>query len=202
MPTDPLPPGDDDYADTEPLHVAEHRSGDRRVPPALARFERVYRTEFGPVVAFFARRYEDPQLVADLTADTFVAAIREFGARDPQAGSVRAWAIGLARRVDAAYRESDPRGEDSGRGRSLELLLDRAETRELMWWVDVERSSRGLIERLAGMSRLDREAFELVELCGLTPAEAASELGLGGTATRVRLLRARSRLKREGGEDA
>jgi RNA polymerase sigma-70 factor (ECF subfamily) len=70
-----------------------------------------------------------------------------------------------------------------------------------MWWIDLERSSRGLIERLARMSALDREAVELVDICGLTPGEAARELGITRGALRVRLLRTRARLQREGGGD-
>ena len=67
-----------------------------------------------------------------------------------------------------------------------------------MWWIDLERSSRGLIERLERMSKLDREAVELVDLCELTPAEAARELGISNGALRVRMLRTRARLRREG----
>ena len=96
------------------------------------------------------------------------------------------------------FRESDPREQAGGRS-SAQQLLDRAETKELMWWIDVERSSRELMERLAPMSALDREALELVDLCGLSHGEAARELGVSTGALRVRLARTRARLKREGG---
>ncbi len=71
-----------------------------------------------------------------------------------------------------------------------------------MFWIDVERSSRGLIERLERMSKLDREAVELVELCELTPAEAAVTLGISTVALGTRIERAQARLAREGAEDA
>jgi RNA polymerase sigma factor (sigma-70 family) len=200
---DPLPPNDGDERQSDSLNDSAAETTDSRgappLPPRLAEFRQVYRAEFGAVVAYFARRYEDPQLVADLTADTFVAAIRAFPAYDAAATGSRAWAIGLARGVDTAYRESDPRGEDPVRRASIEGLLDRAEKRELTWWIDLERSSRELIAMLERMSRLDREAVELVDLCGLTGAEAAAELGISSAALRVRLLRSRTRLKREGG---
>jgi RNA polymerase sigma-70 factor (ECF subfamily) len=204
MRQNPLSPGDDDEprrSDSLNDSAAEAR-GDP--PPALSRlaeFERIYRAQFGPVVSYFARRYEDPQLVADLAADTFVAAIQAFGRYDPAASSPRAWAIGIARKVWILYRESDPRGEDPLRRRSLQGLLDRAETKELMWWIDLERSSRDLTARLARMAKLDREALELVDLCELAPAEAARELGISTGALRVRVLRTRARLRREGGDD-
>ncbi len=156
--------------------------------------------QFRPVVSYFARRYEDPQLVADLAADTFVAAIQSFDAYLPGEQSPRAWAIGLARRIAHRYRESDPRGEDPERRGSLQGLLDDGERQELMAAIELERASRGLIERLTRMSRLDREAFELVELCELTPTEAARELEISSGALRIRLVRVKARLMREGGE--
>ena len=45
---------------------------------AAAEFERLYRANVDAVTAYFARRTTDPQLVADLTADTFVAVITEL----------------------------------------------------------------------------------------------------------------------------
>ena len=65
-------------------------------------------SEFGAVVSYFARRYDDPQLVADLTADTFVAAIRAFGEYDPARTGARAWTIGIARKVARALSRLGP----------------------------------------------------------------------------------------------
>ncbi len=203
MRQDPLRPDDSDDQQSDSLNdsAAEGQRGERPepLPPRLAEFERVYRAQFGAVAAYFARRCAEPQLIADLTADTFVAAIRSFNEHDPRRTSDRAWAIGVARRVYARYRESDPRESRPDSRGSAQQLLDRAETKELMWWIDVERSSRELMERLAPMSVLDREALELVDLCELTPAEAARELGVSTGALRVRLARTHARLRREGG---
>jgi RNA polymerase sigma-70 factor (ECF subfamily) len=203
MQRDPLRPGDDDDLHSDSLNdsaAEEPRpEGRGQLSPRLAEFERLYRAEFGAVAGYFARRCQDPQLVADLTADTFVAAIRSFAEYDPRRTGTRAWTIGIARRVYARFRESDPREQGPGRRSSARRLLDRAETKELTWWIDVERSSRELMERLAPMSALDREALELVDLCGLSHGEAARELGVSTGALRVRLSRTRARLKREGG---
>ena len=189
----------------EPL--PEGRAGSWRTAPTRSRpagtasrleaFERVYRGEFGAVAAYFARRCRDPRIVAGLTADTFVAAIHCFERFDPARQSARAWTIGLARGVYAAHRRSDPRGSDPLPAGALHRMLDRGEERELLWWIDVERSSRELLERVALMPELDRDCVELVDLCGLTPEEAARELCLSVTSLRVRLLRTRGRLRRE-----
>lgn len=200
MQRDPLPDGDDDDLQSDTLNdSAAENPGRPPAPGRLGEFERIYRAEFGAVVGYFARRYEDPELVGDLVADTFVAAIQAYRTLDPASIGPRAWTIGIARRINARYQESDPRAEDPQRRRSLQGLLGRAERKELMWQIDIERSSRELIERLQAMSRLDREAIELVDLCGLSGAEAASELGISAGALRVRLVRSRARLRREGG---
>ena len=67
--------------------------------------------------------------------------------------------------------------------------------------IDAERSGRDLLERLAELSEADREALELVDLAGLTPKEAAMALGVSPGALRVRLFRARARLRKEHRDD-
>lgn len=205
MDQDPLQDGDHDAQRSESLNdSAAEAAGSRAgqpLHPQLLEFERIYRGEFATVASYFARRSSDPQLVADLVADTFVAALRSFGQYDSSKTSGRAWMIGIARRVYSRYRESDPREDELARRRSLSQMLDAAEAEELMWCIDLERSSRDLIARLGRMSTMDREAVELVDLCGLSPAEAARELGISTGALRVRVLRTRARLRREAGGD-
>ncbi|HEY6395874.1 MAG TPA: sigma factor, partial [Solirubrobacteraceae bacterium] len=81
----------------------------------MAQFETAYRANVGGVSAFFARRYPDPQTVADLTSETFVQAIGSFGSFDPGRGSVRGWLFGIARRVNAQHREGAVNGQDAAR---------------------------------------------------------------------------------------
>ena len=97
-----------------------------------AEFERLYRANVDAVTAFFARRSADPQTVADLTADTFVAAIASFTAFDPGRGTARAWVFGTARRVYAGRCEAYAQQ----RGRVLRLAgrreLDTDQVEELI----------------------------------------------------------------------
>src|ERR1039458_4202185 len=51
----------------------------------------MYRANVDVVNAYFARRTADPQLVADLTADTFVAVITHFRSFAPRKGTAPAW---------------------------------------------------------------------------------------------------------------
>ena len=163
---------------------------------AAAEFERVYRANVDAVTAFFARRSADPQAVADLTADTFVAAITSFAAFDPGRGTARAWVFGIARRVYAGHCAAYARQ----RGRELRLAgrreLDADHVEELIGRIDAERAGRRLVTELTALPEPDRAVIELVDLAGLRPAEAAAVLGATPGAVRMRLMRARSRLRK------
>jgi RNA polymerase sigma-70 factor (ECF subfamily) len=50
---------------------------------------------------------------------------------------------------------------------------------------------------VARLPELERVALELVELAGLAPREAAGALEISPAALRVRLFRARTRLRKE-----
>ena len=161
----------------------------------LAAFERIYRSDVGAITRFFARRCSEPQVVADLTADTFVRAMTSFGTFDAGKGTATSWLYGIARRTYAAHLER------SARTRVLELKaagrreLDTDELAELEARIDAERPGRALLERLAELPELEREAVELVHLCGLAPKEAADVLGVPKGAMRTRLYRAMARLR-------
>lgn len=170
--------------------------GPRGDQGAVAEFERLYRANVDAVTAFFARRTADPQAVADLTADTFVAVITSLATFDPGKGTARAWVFGIARRVYAAHCESA-----SHQQRKLARLAGRRvispdHVEELLDRIDAERSGRRLVLELTTLPVADRAAIELVDLAGLRPSEAASVLGVSPGALRMRLMRARARLRK------
>jgi RNA polymerase sigma factor (sigma-70 family) len=163
----------------------------------LAEFEMVYRAEVGRITAFFARRSREPQTVADLTADTFVAAMTSFATFDPAKGAVRGWLFAIARRVYAQHLDRAAHHENATRRHAGRRVLDTDEIDELVHRIDAERAGQPLLDRLRELPPVDRTAVELVDLAGLTPKEAATALGVSPGALRVRLFRARTRLRRK-----
>ena len=169
---------------------------------AVAEFERLYRDNVGVVTAFFARRSTDPQAVADLTADTFVAAITSLATFDPRKGTARAWLLGIARRVHAAHCAAISRQRDQAVRLAGRRELPPDHFAELEARIDSERSGRRLLQALAALPETDRVAVELVDIAGLRPSEAATVLGVAAGTLRMRLMRARARLRQAASQAA
>jgi RNA polymerase sigma-70 factor, ECF subfamily len=115
-----------------------------------ASFELFYTRHVDGVLGFFARRTRDAELAADLTAETFAAALVGRQRFQPQTGAASAWLFGIAmkkladvqrcgyaerracRRLgmerlelsDADIARIDALGEDSPASALLELLAD------------------------------------------------------------------------------
>jgi RNA polymerase sigma factor (sigma-70 family) len=164
---------------------------------ATAEFERLYRANVAAVMGYFARRSHDPHVIADLTADTFVAVITSFETFDPRRGTARAWIFGIARRVYASYCEAYSQQQHRLRRLAGRRDLAPDQVEELLDQIDAERAGRDLLTGLAALSEPDRAVIELVDLAGLQPKEAAAALGLSPGAVRMRLLRTRARLRHQ-----
>jgi RNA polymerase sigma factor (sigma-70 family) len=165
-------------------------------PDAVAEFERLYRSQIKSVTAFFARRSTDPQTVADLTAETFVRVITSFRTFDPRKGTARAWVLGIAQRVFAAHCEAYSRQQAGVQRLVGRRELDADQVGDLIDRIDAERDGRALVSELTSLPALDRAVVELVDIAGLRTKEAAGVLGLSAGATRMRLMRARARLRK------
>src|SRR4051794_14279284 len=59
-------------------------------------FELFYRRHFETVLAFFARRTQDPEMAADLTAETFAAALSARRRYRPEQGHADSWLFAIA----------------------------------------------------------------------------------------------------------
>jgi len=171
---------------------------DHRPDHSVGEFEAVYRANIGGITAFFARRVLEPQSVADLTSETFVQAIASLSTFDPSRGSARGWLFGIARHVYARHCDQLATGRAAAAELAARRGLDDDEVDQLAARIDDQRGGRELLGRLMNLPELERTAVELVDLAGLTPREAARALEISPTALRVRLFRARTRLRKQG----
>ncbi|HJS94445.1 MAG TPA: sigma-70 family RNA polymerase sigma factor [Solirubrobacteraceae bacterium] len=163
--------------------------------PALNDFEAVYRANVAGITAFFARRCGEPQAVADLTSETFVEAVGSLRSFDPMRGSARAWLFGIARHVYARHCQRTANGNHALAALAGHRELEEDEVEELAARIDDQLIGRALLARIDSLPELERAALELVDLDGLAPREAATALNISQSALRVRLFRARTRLR-------
>ncbi|SDG32030.1 RNA polymerase sigma-70 factor, ECF subfamily [Lentzea fradiae] len=163
--------------------------------PAARAFEEIYQSEFDVVTAYFARRTSDPQTAADLTADTFLNAITSFETFDRTRGTARGWVLGIARRVFAQHCEAASRGRDVVTRLHGRRALDHDEIADLVTRIDAERKGRELVAAMSALNAAEREAIELVDLVGMAPKDAAKVLGMSSGALRIRLFRARGKVR-------
>lgn len=79
------------------------------------------------VLAFFLRRVRRADVAADLTAETFAAALGSRRTHDPSRGEARGWLFGIARNVLLASLRRGRVEDDARRRLGLErLVLDDA----------------------------------------------------------------------------
>jgi RNA polymerase sigma-70 factor (ECF subfamily) len=160
-----------------------------------AAFTQFYRAHVDEVTRFVARRVADPQLVADLTADVFLAVVEASAHYRGSFGGPRTWLYGIARNVIAAeFRRSarELRAERLVAGRRL---LDADDIERMAEKIDALRQVRELHAELRALPECERAVLELVSVDGLTVAEAAAALNIRQVTARVRLHRARHALR-------
>jgi RNA polymerase sigma-70 factor (ECF subfamily) len=157
--------------------------------------EAFYHCYYEAVVRYLTRRIDDPQDIADLTADTFLSAMRSAATFDPRRGRPLAWLLGIAHNtVRGFHRQRATDWQVNGRiaGRRLLTTDDILRLEERL---DADRKAREVIELFDQLAPNDRELVELVHMNGLTPQEAARALGMLPATARLRLFRARARLR-------
>lgn len=159
--------------------------GDRSNPAeAERRLEALFRDDYPAVLRYVARRVPADS-VDDVVADVFLVAWRRLD-RVPEQS--RPWLIAVARNVIATHVRGSRRREALNK----RLRASDEDTFELV--LEEPESLMGLA--LAQMSERDREAVLLVAVEELTPTEAAIALGEAPVTFRVRLHRAKRRLRR------
>ena len=152
------------------------------------RFEAIYRELYEPICGYALRRVREPEDAAEVIAETFATLWRRFD-RCPQGVELRPWLFGVARRVVANQRRGERRR--SALGERLFENLDRSALER----VDSEEYAGPLARAFASLSESDRELLSLVAWEGLTREELAVALGTSRAAVRLRLHRARKRLR-------
>ena len=154
-------------------------------------FEQLVRDTREDLLAYAMRRAANAEDAADVLSETYLTAWRRLE-KIPPGESARLWLFGVAanvlRRGAARHRSSEALIERLAR-EPQDTVQRQSADRE-------DRTARALRAGLATLSARDREILTLTAWEGLTPQQIATVTGLPTNVIRVRLHRARSRLKR------
>jgi RNA polymerase sigma-70 factor (ECF subfamily) len=155
---------------------------DRLTVDRGARFERVFEETYEPLLAYARRRVGAE--ADDVLADTLAIAWRRL---DDLPSDPLPWLYGVARRVISGHRRAR---------RRRHALMERLGTHASVQTEDAAPTPDGSIfAALAQLSVSDQEAILLVAWEELTAERAAKALGCSTVSFRVRLHRARKRLR-------
>ena len=164
-----------------------------RLDPDGDHFERVYRDCGTAVLGYALRRAASREDALDVVAETFAAAWRRRTDLPPDPGDARPWLFGIARNCLANSLRSSGR---AGRlGERLAAAFEPGAVPDPAVVHEQAADAQRVRAALQSLSEEDRELLTLVAWEGLSPAEVATALGLSAGTARVRLHRARGRLR-------
>jgi RNA polymerase sigma-70 factor, ECF subfamily len=152
------------------------------------RFETAYSELYAPICGYVLRRVREPEDAAEVIAETFATLWRRFDSC-PAGAELRPWLFGVARRVMANQRRGERRR--TALGERLAASVDHASLEAIR----PEEAGSELARAFATLSESDRELLSLVAWEGLTRDELAVALDTNRAVVRLRLHRARKRLR-------
>jgi RNA polymerase sigma-70 factor (ECF subfamily) len=160
----------------------------RELAERRERFEAVYRELYEPICGYALRRIREPEDAAEAIAETFATLWRRFD-RCPQGAELRPWLFGVARRVIANQRRGARR-----RSALSDRLVENID-HSAIDTIGTPDEATALGRAFGSLSEPDRELLSLVAWEGLTREELAVALGTSRAVVRLRLHRARKRLR-------
>ena len=152
-----------------------------------ARFALAYQQCSEPILRYFLRRLPERDAAADATAEVFVVAWRRID-EVPEGDETRLWLFVVARLTLQNEIRRRRRHDKLTEKLRNELSTSRMPSQ-------VSGANESLHAALAMLSEHDRELLMLTSWDGLKPGEAAHVLNIEPQVARVRLHRARGRLR-------
>lgn len=158
--------------------------------------ERVWHELHTSLHGFVSRRVREPADVDDIVQQVFLQVHRSLPTlRD--ADRLHAWLYQTARRAIVDHYRASARRREVPVGSAADVVPDGILT------LDRDRDDTSALQELASclqpllgeLAEADREALRLIEVDGVTQAEAARRLGLSVSGMKSRVQRARTRLR-------
>ncbi|MGA9762051.1 MAG: sigma-70 family RNA polymerase sigma factor [Gaiellaceae bacterium] len=154
-------------------------------------FEQLYRNTRADLLAYILRRSRNAEDAADVLAETYLIAWQKLE-KVPKGDRARLWLFGVARNL--LMKGASRRQSGNALAERLANELRSAEPARL----PIEDERRDALRAvLAVLPVRDREILTMTAWEGLTPKQIARVMGTSANVVRVRLHRARARLRQQ-----
>jgi RNA polymerase sigma-70 factor (ECF subfamily) len=171
-------------------------------PRERAAFGVLYERHERAVLGFFGAATRRPEIAADLTAETFAAALDSVAGFDPSLGTARMWLFGIARHVLARSARRG-RVESAARERiGLDPLVLRPRQLELIEALIAAEGDAIVEAWLAELPADQASALRARVLDEREYEDIAADLACSEAVVRQRVSRGLGRLRRRLGEGA
>jgi RNA polymerase sigma-70 factor (ECF subfamily) len=167
-------------------------------PQEAQAFAAFYRRHVHGVLSFFRVRVRDPEVAADLMAETFAAALAAARRYRPRRAAPEAWLYAIARHklIDAS-RRGQVRDEARRRLRMERLELEDEDLRRIDDLVSEQGSGRPALTALAGLVADQRAAVSSRVLDEQSYEDIAREMRCSEAVARKRVSRGLDALRTE-----
>jgi RNA polymerase sigma-70 factor (ECF subfamily) len=159
-------------------------------------FGELYRRYEAIVAAFLVRRCRDPELAADLTAETFATALLRADRFRNTGGSAVGWLLAIAKNLLLdAWRRG--RAESRARERlgAVRAPVSDTSLERIESMIDAAGASPQLVRALEALPETQRDAVRAYVLDELSYAALAAQLGVPEATVRQRVSRGLGRLR-------
>lgn len=146
-------------------------------------------------IRFAARRANRPSDVVDLVAAVWLEVVASLDRYEPARGDALPWILGIAANLCATEQRRQAREREVVRRLGARRSPSEDDYERLESAIDASSVAPALRESLRALPPGERAVAELVLLDELTPEEAAVALGVRAAAIRMRLARARRKLR-------
>ena len=151
-------------------------------------------TRYHPAVFRWSLTFAwDPDEAEDIAQEVFVRAHRQLSQYRSD-GSVEAWLYSITRRTASQMRRIHKRRKRLALSPAARPARD-VYTTDPGGRVDRERAASVILELFSELPQRQREIFDLVDLQGLSPTEAAARTGMKPVSVRANLFKARASIR-------
>jgi len=151
-------------------------------------------TRYHPAVFRWSLTFSwDPDEAEDIAQEVFVRAHRQLSQYRSD-GSLEAWLYAITRRTASQQRRTHKRRKRLALSSAASPVRD-VYTTDPGGRVDRQRAASVILELFSELPERQREIFDLVDLQGLSPAEAAARTGMKAVSVRANLFKARAAIR-------